>query len=160
EETALLLKIWVPLVLRLRGRRRWGGSSSWPPRQDVSDGLSLLLYSRELLGEVLDRVAEEAGLGHGGFKEPELVGLPHVGQTQPEMAFLDHQGGHRTTHRPRGHLRRTKREVRRDTKFLKNLGIVTTLVQVLQCLGLMDLQQRHSVHGRGSFPTGLVSLAG
>ncbi|XDV50693.1 hypothetical protein PO909_019709 [Leuciscus waleckii] len=152
--------MWVPLVLRLRGRRRWGGGSSWPPRQDVFDGLSLLLYSRELLGEVLDRVAEEAGLGHGGVKEPELVGLPHVGQTQPEMAFLDHQGGHRTTHRPRGHLRRTTRKVRRDSKFLKNLGIVTTLVQVLQCLGLMDLQQRHSVHGRGSFPTGLVSLAG
>lgn len=104
--------------------------------------------------------AEEAGLGHGGVKEPELVGLPHVGQTQSEMVFLDHQSGHRTTHRPRGDLRRMKREVRCGAKFLENLWIVTTLVQDLQCLGLMDLQQRHSVHGRGSFSTGLVSLAG
>ncbi len=33
------------------------------PGQDVPDCLSLLLCSGELLGEVLHRVAEEAGLG-------------------------------------------------------------------------------------------------
>ncbi len=78
----------------------------------MANRLRLLLYSRELLGEVLDRVAKEAGLGHAGIKEPDFVGIPHVGQTQPEMAFLDHQSGHRTAHCPRRNLRRPKREVR------------------------------------------------
>lgn len=31
-------------------------------------------------------------------------------------------------------------EVHCDTEFLKNFWVVTTLVQVLQCLGLMNLQ--------------------
>lgn len=61
---------------------------------------------------------------------------------------------------PRLNLRRTKREVRRGVKFVQNFWVVTTLVQVLQCLGLMDLQQHHDVYGRGSFPTDLVSLVG
>ncbi len=130
---------------RLRCCRRQSGCNSGPPGQDVANRLRLLLYSRELLGEVLDRVAKEAGLGHGGIKEPDFVGIPHVGQTQPEMAFLDHQSGHRTAHCPRRNLRRPKREVRRSTKFVMNLWVMTTLVQVSQCLGLMDLEQRHSV---------------
>ncbi len=83
---------------RLRCCRRQSGCNSGPPGQDVANRLRLLLYSRELLGEVLDHVAKEAGLGHGGIKEPDFVGIPHVGQTQPEMAFLDHQSGHRTAH--------------------------------------------------------------
>ncbi len=130
---------------RLRCCRRQSGCNSGPPGQDVANRLRLLLYSRELLGEVLDRVAKEAGLGHGGIKEPDFVGIPHVGQTQPEMAFLDHQSGHRTAHCPRRNLRRPKRKVHRSTKFVMNLWVMTTLVQVSQCLGLMDLQQRHSV---------------
>ncbi len=130
---------------RLRCCRRQSACNSGPPGQDVANRLRLLLYSRELLGEVLDRVAKEAGLGHGGIKEPDFVGIPHVGQTQPEMAFLDHQSGHRTAHCPRRNLRRLKREVRHSMKFVMNLWVMTTLVQVSQCLGLMDLQQRHSV---------------
>ncbi len=121
---------------RLRCCRRQSGCNSGPPGQDVANRLRLLLYSRELLGEVLDRIAKEAGLGHGGIKEPDFVGIPHVGQTQPEMAFLDHQSGQSG---------RPKREVRRNTKFVMNLWVMTTLVQVSQCLGLMDLQQRHSM---------------
>ncbi len=53
---------------RLRCCRRQSGCNSGPPGQDVANRLRLLLYSRELLGEVLDRVAKEAGLGHGGIK--------------------------------------------------------------------------------------------
>ncbi len=130
---------------RLRCCRRQSGCNSGPPGQDVANRLRLLLYSRELLGEVLDRVAKEAGLGHGEIKEPDFVGIPHVGQTQPEMAFLDHQSGHRTAHCPCRKLRHPKREVCRSTKFVMNLWVMTTLVQVSQCLGLMDLQQRHSM---------------
>ncbi len=88
-------------------RRRPGGGSSCTPGQDVPDCLSLLLCSGELLGEVLHRVAEQAGLGHGGIQEPCLVYLLHVSQTQPEVAFLDHHGGHRTAQRPRRNLRRS-----------------------------------------------------
>ncbi len=88
-------------------RQRPGGGSSCTPGQDVPDCLSLLLCSGELLGEVLHRVAEQAGLGHGGIQEPCLVYLLHVGQTQPEVAFLDHHGGHRTAQRPRRNLRRS-----------------------------------------------------
>ncbi len=128
-----------------RPRRRAGWGAAGGRVDATADCLRLLLYSRELLGEVLDRVAKEAGLGHGGIKEPDFVGIPHVGQTQPEMAFLDHQSGHRTAHYPRRNLHRPKREVHRSTKFVMNLWVMTTLVQVSQCLGLMDLQQRHSV---------------
>ncbi len=126
-------------------RRRPGGGSSCTPGQDVPDCLSLLLCSGELLGEVLHRVAEQAGLGHGGIQEPCLVYLLHVGQTQPEVAFLDHHGGHRTAQRPRRKLRRPLREVRGGPKLTENSWVVTTLVQVPQCLGLVNLQQRHSV---------------
>ncbi len=77
-----------------QGRCSWrtGGGSSCLPGQDVLDRLSLLLCSQELLGHVLDCVAEEAGLGHGGLEEPNFV--PHVDQTQPEVALLDHKCGH------------------------------------------------------------------
>ncbi len=94
---------------RRRVDRGWrpGGGSSCTPGQDVPDCLSLLLCSGELLGEVLHRVAEQAGLGHGGIQEPCLVYLLNVGQTQPEVAFLDHHGGHRTAQRPRRNLRRS-----------------------------------------------------
>ncbi len=48
-------------------RRRPGGGSSCTPGQDVPDCLSLLLCSREPLGEVLHRVAEDTGTrGHSG----------------------------------------------------------------------------------------------
>ncbi len=97
---------WLEAAARERGRRQ-GGGSSCTPRQDVPDCLSLLLCSGELLGEVLRRVAEQAGLGHGGIQELCLVYLLHVGQTQPEVAFLDHHGGHRTAQRPRRNLHRS-----------------------------------------------------
>ncbi len=52
--------------------RRTGGGSSCPPRQEVLDRLSLLLCSRELLGQVTGCVAEEASLGYRNLEEPTL----------------------------------------------------------------------------------------
>ncbi len=49
-----------------------GGGSSCPPRQEVLDRLSLLLCSRELLGQVTGCVAEEASLGYRNLEEPTL----------------------------------------------------------------------------------------
>lgn len=46
-----------------RCNRRTGGGSSCPPGRRL-DRLSLLPCSQELLGQVLDHVTEEAGLGH------------------------------------------------------------------------------------------------
>ncbi len=60
---------------------------SGPPGQDVANRLRLLLYSRELLGEVLDRVAKEAGLGHGGIKEPDFVRYPSCRPDTAREAF-------------------------------------------------------------------------
>ncbi len=51
---------------------RTGGGSSCPPRQEVLDRLSLLLCSRELLGQVTGCVAEEASLGYRNLEEPTL----------------------------------------------------------------------------------------
>uniref|UniRef100_A0A8C1DXD3 Uncharacterized protein n=2 Tax=Cyprinus carpio TaxID=7962 RepID=A0A8C1DXD3_CYPCA len=83
KETALLLRIWVPSAVRLGRCSRWtGGGSSCPPGQDVSDCLSQHLGSRELLGKALEHVAEDAGLGHWGFEQLNLVGVPHVCQTR------------------------------------------------------------------------------
>ena len=75
-----------------------------------------------------------------GIKELIFVGVPHFNQTQPEMALLDHKRGHRTTQGTRGDLRRSEREVSGGSKFFQNFWIVTTLVQVLQCLSLVHLQ--------------------
>ncbi len=55
-----------------RCNRRTGGGSSCPPRQEVLDRLSLLLCSRELLGQVTGCVAEEASLGYRNLEEPTL----------------------------------------------------------------------------------------
>ncbi len=55
-----------------RCNRRMGGGSSCPPRQEVLDRLSLLLCSRELLGQVTGCVAEEASLGYRNLEEPTL----------------------------------------------------------------------------------------
>ncbi len=52
--------------------RRTGGGSSCLPRQEVLDRLSLLLCSRELLGQVTGCVAEEASLGYRNLEEPTL----------------------------------------------------------------------------------------
>lgn len=54
----------------------------------MSDGLRLLLCSRELLGEVLNCIAEEAALGDRGVEESILVGLPHIRQVQPEATIV------------------------------------------------------------------------
>ncbi len=55
-----------------RCNRRTGGGSSCPPRQEVFNRLSLLLCSRELLGQVTGCVAEEASLGYRKLEEPTL----------------------------------------------------------------------------------------
>ncbi len=55
-----------------RCNRRMGGGSSCPPKQEVLDRLSLLLCSRELLGQVTGCVAEEASLGYRNLEEPTL----------------------------------------------------------------------------------------
>ncbi len=51
---------------RLRGYSR-SGSSRFPLMHDVFDRLSLLLCCRELLGKILESIAEEAGLQHGSI---------------------------------------------------------------------------------------------
>ncbi|RXN18989.1 Meckel syndrome type 1-like protein [Labeo rohita] len=79
-----------------------GLPGSLAPGQDVFDRLSLLLYCRELLGEVLDSVAEEAGLGDGSVEKACFVDICHLRQVQPEVAFLDHERGHHLTRGPRG----------------------------------------------------------
>lgn len=81
------------------------GGSSCPQGQGVS--LSLLLCSRELLGQALDHIAEEAGLGHRGIKEPNIVCVPHINQIQTVLALLDQHSGHRTAQRPRSDLHRS-----------------------------------------------------
>ncbi len=81
-------------AVRERGRTQGDTLGAlWPAdgwRQHLPagrDGLSLLLCSRELLGKVLNCVAEEAGLGHGGLEEPNFDGcLQHKqGVVQPDM---------------------------------------------------------------------------
>ncbi len=108
----------------------------------MPDCLSLLLCSGELLGEVLHCVSEEAGLGHGGIQEQSLICFL---QCRPDTATGGVPGphsGHRTAQRPRHNLRRS------------NFWVMTTLVQVPQCLGQVNLQQRHSVWGGSSFSAG------
>ena len=56
--------------------------------------LSLLLGGRELLGKVLDRTAEEAGLGKGGVEQTGPLGVPHFRQVQPKVTLLNHASGH------------------------------------------------------------------
>lgn len=60
------------------------------PRQDVLNGLHLLLVCQELLGEVFDSFANEASLGDGSVKKMNFVSIPHLSQFQPEMAILDY----------------------------------------------------------------------
>lgn len=47
------------------------------------DSLRLLLYSRELLDKVLDRVAEMASVEDRGVKKFLFVSLLHICQVQP-----------------------------------------------------------------------------
>ncbi len=70
-----------------RCNRRTGGGSSCPPRQEVLDRLSLLLCSRELLGQVTGCVAEEASLGYRN----RLCRRPYVNQIQPEHLHRPHK---------------------------------------------------------------------
>ncbi|MGL5828610.1 MAG: hypothetical protein ACRC0L_03450 [Angustibacter sp.] len=52
--------------------------------------LSLLLDRRELLGKVLDGVAEQASMGDGHVEKACFVGVGHLRHVKPKMAFLDH----------------------------------------------------------------------
>lgn len=78
---------------------RWGVGPQSPeggigiaPKQDVFNGLRLLLYCRELLGK--DSVTEEATLHDGGIEKANFVIIPHLSKVQPEMLLLDHHSGH------------------------------------------------------------------
>ncbi|MGL5829790.1 MAG: hypothetical protein ACRC0L_09520 [Angustibacter sp.] len=52
--------------------------------------LGLLLDRRELLGEVLDGVAEQANMGDGRVEKACFVGVGHLRHVKPKMALLDH----------------------------------------------------------------------
>ncbi|WP_233220271.1 hypothetical protein, partial [Micromonospora sp. RP3T] len=109
----------------------------------MTDRLSLLLDCRELLGKVLDSVAEEAGLGDRSVEKACFVDICHLRQVQPEVAFLDHECGHHLTKGPRRDFSRPEGEVSRCTQLLQHRLVRTTLVQFFQRLGLIDLQGGH-----------------
>ncbi|MGL5828006.1 MAG: hypothetical protein ACRC0L_00370 [Angustibacter sp.] len=92
------------------------------------DGLRLSLHCRELLGEVLGSVAEEADLGDGGVKKACFVDVSHLRQVQPEVALLDHDSGHHLTKGPHHDLRRPESEVGPCAQFLHHTLVRTTLV--------------------------------
>ncbi len=89
-----------------RCNRRTGGGSSCPPRQEVLDRLSLLLCSRELLGQVTGCVAEEASLGYRNLEEPTLSASlcqPDTARGGPQVwTQVDHRCGPQvwTSHDP------------------------------------------------------------
>ncbi len=85
-----------------------GGNGGWciTLGEGVLDRLGLLLYRRELLGKVLDGVAEQPCLGVGCVEKVCLVDVLHLYQLEPEMALLDHHGGHRLPEGPRRDFRR------------------------------------------------------
>ncbi len=57
--------------------------------------LGLLLYCRELLGTVLDSVAEETRLGDESVEEAHFVDIAPLNKAEPLMVLLDHTCGHR-----------------------------------------------------------------
>lgn len=77
------------------GPRRPVGNGTVTPRQEMFDGLCLLLDCRELLGKVLNSVGEEATLRDGGTEKANLVTVPHLSKVELEIVFLHYQGGHR-----------------------------------------------------------------
>ncbi len=56
--------------------------------------LGLLLYCRELLGTVLDSVAEESRLGDESVEEAHFVDIAPLNKAEPLMVLLDHTCGH------------------------------------------------------------------
>lgn len=98
-------------MIRLGASPQWLGGSV-TSGQDVLYGLSLLLDYRELLGKVLDSVAEEAKMG--GVKKADFIG-----EVQSEMAFLDHQSGHRLAEGPWRDFRCPEGKVSGCAQFLQ-----------------------------------------
>jgi hypothetical protein len=75
--------------------RRSGGRWCITPGQDVLDSLRLLLYCQELLGTVLDSVAEQSSLGDESVEKAHFVDNAPLNKAEPKMALLDHQCEHR-----------------------------------------------------------------
>lgn len=88
-----------------------------------------------------------AGQGNRSIQDMFLVYLLYVRKTQPNIALMDHQSGHRTSDGLFGDHGRSQRQVSIHHQ------IVTSPVQILQCFRLVNLQQRHGVHGRDRLPT-------
>ncbi len=53
------------------------------PGQDVLDSLGLLLYCRELLGTVLDSVAEQSSLGDESVEKAHFVDIAPLSKAEP-----------------------------------------------------------------------------
>ncbi len=53
------------------------------PGQDVLDSLGLLLYWRELLGTVLDSVAEQSSLGDESVEKAHFVDIAPLSKAEP-----------------------------------------------------------------------------
>lgn len=96
------------------------------------NGLSLLLYCRELLSKVLDSVVEQANLGDESVKKVYFVSVSHLDQVESEMMLLKHQGGH---HLSEGQCL----DFSRCAQLLHRPRVSTTLVHLFECLGLVNL---------------------
>lgn len=96
--------------------------------QDVLYGLSLLLYCRELLGDVFDSVTEQASLGDGSVKKAYLVNISHLSQVEPEVALLGHQSGHHLLEGQRRDFRCPEGEVSCCAQLLNQPCVGTILV--------------------------------
>ncbi len=136
---------------RRPGPRGSRSCRSIPPWQDVLDHLGLLLHCRELLGKALDSVAEQPSLGDGGIEKACSVDVLHLCQVEPEMALLDHHSGHRLPEGP-------CRDIRRRAQLLHQPRVGTTLVHFFECLGLVNLQDRHGMQGRGCLARSTISF--
>lgn len=88
-------------------------------------------------GEILDYVAEQPILRDGCIEKVYLLSIFHLNKVEPMLSLLDHQIGHRTTQHMCRHLGHTEHNVSCSAQFLNGYWVVSSLVQVLQCLGLV-----------------------
>ncbi len=67
------------------GLALWRSGGRWciTPGKDVLDGLGLLLYCRELLGTVLDSVAEQSSLGDESIEKVHFVDIAPLSKAEP-----------------------------------------------------------------------------
>ncbi len=97
---------------------------------------SVCFCAAENLGEVLHRVAEEAGLGHGAFRNRALsasfMSARHSQRWRSWTTMVD-------ITRPRD------RAVTFAARSARSVVVQSSLRTPGSCLGLLNLQQRHSV---------------